>query len=40
MKNYNSRLIPRRTTKKPISVHFSMGLYQIIEVVKLFNTFF
>uniref|UniRef100_A0A915EQW6 Neurotransmitter-gated ion-channel ligand-binding domain-containing protein n=1 Tax=Ditylenchus dipsaci TaxID=166011 RepID=A0A915EQW6_9BILA len=32
MDNYNPKLIPRRNKKRPISVHFSIGLYQIIEV--------
>lgn len=33
MRNYNNKLIPRRYTTSPVSVYFSIGLYQIIEVV-------
>uniref|UniRef100_A0A183CB35 Neur_chan_LBD domain-containing protein n=1 Tax=Globodera pallida TaxID=36090 RepID=A0A183CB35_GLOPA len=32
MSRYNNRLIPRRSTAKPIQVLFTIGLYQIIEV--------
>src|SRR4051812_31251734 len=33
MRNYNNRLIPRRLASHPISIYFSIGLYQIVEVV-------
>ncbi|KAL3110445.1 hypothetical protein niasHT_019306 [Heterodera trifolii] len=32
MSRYNNRLIPRRSTARPIQVLFTIGLYQIIEV--------
>lgn len=32
MRYYNHRLIPRRNTKKPISVKFRVALYQIVEL--------
>jgi hypothetical protein len=39
MSHYNNRLIPRRSSAKgPMKIYFTIGLYQIIEVVGIHNS--